>query len=348
MASSKALEETLPLEAPEAAHPIVKPTNKWQYSVYYITDLSNSQQQQLLSDLNSNDLGTQTCRFAPGQSHHPSLKEAYDHHIKARDDDETIHPYIFFAADTKDLSTVLVVDVKASSEREDAKFVVGVCRCATKEADLMAVNLDVGNVPWIDHKESEEAKFGGPSVYANKRYFPDDPCEKSEPVKEDLGGPRYAWFSLVRGGKSSMPRVPGQEQKPDLRPSLAALAIERKLEPDSAKKDPINTRYTLAGNVHSYDEPWEQIRRGFAEVCWMDERVDRNLLLVATSIEEDMSIYRARWDAEKELGKFPAFREDVDMRDQQAQRKAVKEIVPELEFVEQVGVDGALERLRRL
>lgn len=211
MPLSKNLEDQLPLTAPEAAHPLISPSNKVHYSIYTTTPLTPHQQALLLSKINNNDLGSQTCRLAP---EHPSslisLREAYTHHLQHRNRDASIHPYLFFVIDNESYENLLLINLKAPTERKDVKSVIGVLRCGIEEADLLACNFDVGNIDWIEGKESERAKWGWGegegSVYFNPRYFASDPRSPDKTAQkqgsEIKRRRRYAWYSLIRGGSS--------------------------------------------------------------------------------------------------------------------------------------------------
>jgi hypothetical protein len=210
MVPSERLEDTLPLSAPKPAHPILGPSSKIHYSVYTTIQLSEPKREKLLSDINSDRYGSQTCRLAPDQGPEPSrtLREACDHHLRQRDVDNTIHPYIFFVADTEPCETILVVNLRAETTRKDVKSVVGVSRWPVEEADCLACNDDIGNIGWVENKINEGHKWGDwTSVYTNTRYFPSDPREKPA-ERTDSDETCYAWYSLVRGGESSHASYP--------------------------------------------------------------------------------------------------------------------------------------------
>ncbi|THZ34048.1 hypothetical protein D6C88_10497 [Aureobasidium pullulans] len=148
----------------------------------------------LLAALHRDDLGPRACRLV--KDFQPrTLREAFDHHSRVRDEDETIHPYFFIAVEKESSDSVLVVYLKAPGA--DGHHVVGVNRCAMWEADLVGANLDVGNIDWIEYKEAEEEKFGSESPYTNPRYFSRDPRVPREDDSTTSENCVYAWFSLL-------------------------------------------------------------------------------------------------------------------------------------------------------
>jgi hypothetical protein len=195
MSSTTDSENALPLEAPTAEFPLTSPSQAVKYQVYSLADLSLEERQKLIERLHEDDAGPHNCRLSSGDRLAQSLREVYDYHIRARDQDKTIHPYFFVVVEQSTPHDLLVVYLKAS--RSDGKRVVGVCRCGVGEADLMGANLDVGNIDWIEYKEAEQEKFGGDSPYTNPRYFLKDPRTLKQ---DDTSAPAtiaYAWFSLV-------------------------------------------------------------------------------------------------------------------------------------------------------
>jgi hypothetical protein len=96
-----------------------------------------------------------------------------------------------------------------------------------------------------------------------------------------------------------------------------------------------------------YDDPFEQgIKARFPFLCWSSPRIDRKILLVLTSAEGSMSVYRALWNAESELAKYP-WLQGVDMRDQ-PHREAVMKMKTELEFVRETTLEEAWEAIQSL
>lgn len=199
MATTLDLEATLPLQAPEAAFPINRPMPHLIYTVYTLAELDEAQMNSTASALNANKDCSTHCRWSPDSRHqHPTLREIYDHHIKLRDIDPTVHPYFFIVVDNLNMETVLIVNLKAPTHRDEARRVIGVSRCSINQATLAGANLDIGNMTWNDYKESEHEKFGGESPYTNTRYYPVDPRNKIKCLTAETV---YACYSLTRGGK---------------------------------------------------------------------------------------------------------------------------------------------------
>lgn len=208
MASTSDLEETLPLTAPEPAFPLIGPTREIKYSVYATTSLDHDQRQQLLADLHSDYQSIQSCRIAPGQFQHNSLREVYDYHIHARDENATtgIHPDYFIVIDQPDWDTagVLIVHLRVGTEQKDPSIVIGVSRVDVRGplgAESTGMNLDIANIDWMDVKNSECIDWGGDDPFANQRYYPTDPRTALVPTYSST---IYVWYSLIRRGKELM------------------------------------------------------------------------------------------------------------------------------------------------
>jgi hypothetical protein len=188
------LENTLPLRAPTPAHPLLGSKKGVGYLVYPLVELTEKERDELLAALHEDDIGPHACRLVEGLQPQ-TLRETYDHHIRVRDEDETIHPYFFIAVEKASSDSVLAVYYKAPGA--DGGQVVGVSRCAIREADVMGANLDVGNIDWIEYKEAEEEKFGSESPYTNPRYFSKDPRALKDDESSTSKRCVYAWFCLV-------------------------------------------------------------------------------------------------------------------------------------------------------
>ena len=194
MTTTTELDNTLPLKASTPAHPQIGPKKGIEYLVYSLVKLTSDGTNGLLAALHQDDYGPRACRLV--KDFQPrTLREAFDHHSRVRDEDETIHPYFFIAVEKESSDSVLVVYLKAPGA--DGHHVVGVNRCAIGEADLVGPNLDVGNIDWIEYKEAEEEKFGSESPYTNPRYFSKDPRVPREDGSTTTENCVYAWFSLV-------------------------------------------------------------------------------------------------------------------------------------------------------
>ena len=200
MTTTLEFEATLPLQAPEAAFPINRPMPHLTYTVYTLANLDQAHMDSVLQALNANPDCSTHCRWSPdGKHQHPTLRDIYNHHISLRDINNTVHPYFFIVVENLDVEPVLIVNLKAPTNRDDARRVIGVSRCSINQATLAGANLDIGNMTWNDYKESEHERFGGESPYTNTRYYPTDPRENNrEPAQTETV---YACYSLTRGGK---------------------------------------------------------------------------------------------------------------------------------------------------
>lgn len=194
MTTTTDIENTLPLKAPEPAHPMIGPKKAVRYQVYPLVGLSQEETAELLQSLHQDEIGPHACRVVE-EFQARSLREAFDYHIRVRDEDKAIHPYFFVAVETASPKSVLVVYLRAPGA--DGNHIIGVSRCATSEADLMGANLDVGNIGWIEYKEAEEADFEGQNPYGNSRYLSRDPTRSRDKASSAYMRCVYAWFSLV-------------------------------------------------------------------------------------------------------------------------------------------------------
>lgn len=203
MTSTKTLEETLPLVAPRPAITFVKPSLRTKYSVYTTTALENSQRQRLLADLHSDEDSNQSCRLAPDEFQNTLLRDVYNYHIRARDEDDSVHPFYFIVADQPDwdIAGVLMVYLKVLTDRKVPSNVIGVSRGSVRGplgAESMGMNLDVGNIEWTDVKQTEHNQWNGEDPFTNQRYFANGPRTAITPTYHST---IYAWYSLVRKGK---------------------------------------------------------------------------------------------------------------------------------------------------
>lgn len=174
MISTKTPEETLPLVAPPPAITFIKPSQKTKYSVYTTTPLENSQRQQLLADLHSDEDSNQSCRLAPDEFQNNTLRDVYDYHIRARDEDDSIHPFYFIVADQPDWNNagILIVDLNVLTDRKEPSNVIGVSRGSVSGplgAESMGMNLDIGNIEWTDVKHNEHNDWNGEHPFTNRR-----------------------------------------------------------------------------------------------------------------------------------------------------------------------------------
>lgn len=117
------------------------------------------------SDKGSSALAAAAAQFADGKS---TLRDVYEHHVRARDSDPRAHPLYFVVADREDWRAggLLAVHLDCGYGGEEDR--VGVGRCGVDWADSWGVNLDIGNMDWMDLKEMEEEEWGGEDPYADE------------------------------------------------------------------------------------------------------------------------------------------------------------------------------------
>lgn len=178
MASTRDLEDTLPLTSPLTQNPGFEDRK---IAIYTTLLLEPSQLRRLEEDLRNADdiLSTDVARLAP-QPHFSSVFDIYNHHIdlaEAQGDSSQHDPSYFIVADQENWNEkgLLFVNVVAVTEQRDS--FVGVCRCDLETATQIKANLEVGNLDWVDYKEMEQEEFGGENVYGNERYYPVDPTK---------------------------------------------------------------------------------------------------------------------------------------------------------------------------
>lgn len=178
MASTRDLEDTLPLTSPLTQKPGFEDRK---IAIYTTLLLEPSQLQRLEQDLRNADdiLSTDVARLA-SQPHLSSVFDIYNHHVdlaEAQGDSSQHDPSYFIVADQENWTEkgLLFVNVVAVTEQRDS--FVGVCRCDLETATQIKANLEVGNLDWVDYKEMEQEEFGGENVYGNERYYPVDPTK---------------------------------------------------------------------------------------------------------------------------------------------------------------------------
>ncbi|RJE26853.1 hypothetical protein PHISCL_00765 [Aspergillus sclerotialis] len=97
MPSTIELEETLPLMAPGSKAQFSRLENDIKFTVYSTVPLDDSQRQQLLADLHDYKDTCEMCQLSLGQFQHELLRDVYEYHIRARDEDPTIYLDYFIA-----------------------------------------------------------------------------------------------------------------------------------------------------------------------------------------------------------------------------------------------------------
>ncbi|KAK7745584.1 hypothetical protein SLS62_009761 [Diatrype stigma] len=198
-ASTKALEATLPRKAPNTEqHRAVlnAASGQYKYQIYALApslnDAStlaqlereindaahdgegdgdnddnddNNKEPSSSSNKGSSALAAAAAQFADGKS---TLRDVYEHHVRARDADPSVHPLYFVVADRADWRAegLLAVHLDCGYGEEEDR--VGVGRCGVDWADSWGVNLDIGNMDWMDLKEMEEQEWGGEDPYADE------------------------------------------------------------------------------------------------------------------------------------------------------------------------------------
>ncbi|GAB7363539.1 hypothetical protein MBLNU230_g3807t1 [Neophaeotheca triangularis] len=323
MPSTKEIETSLPLTAPA---PVRKAPQGYNFLVYITANLDKKQRETLQFDIHDYSNTAKVSKFAPGNYTGKSIREVYQQHLNIRDNEPTAHPTLFIVADGIDWKThgLLVLDLAVRTEERHPRHVIGVVRTAASGAlgaEILGMNLEIGNRTWTEVKKTEMTEFGGEDPLSNRRYYLVDPRTAESPVYDSVV---YAWYSLARRAK----------------------AIARLLEPGVGDMDEGESRFALQDRpTASEAEPWDVIRRQHPWACLSSQRVHRWLLLVALETDADtekgMAIYKAKWNAD--LSGFGWDINKADVRPEDKER--LLGVMPELEFVEYVSASKALERL---
>ncbi|KAI5240594.1 hypothetical protein E4T43_05981 [Aureobasidium subglaciale] len=316
MASTKELEDTLPLHDPHPdpfGHTLGR---RW--PIYSLIAYDDKNLAKLESDINNAEDSTHNSVLITTPDFSSStLRDVYGYHIALRDKDNGIHPSLFIVIDQKDYQSkgVLLVDLQVMTDT--SRNVIGVLRCSYSDADLYCANLDIGNMSFIDYKEEEQELRGGEDPYENTRYFGKDPKQ----VK-DTGKQHYAWYSNIK--------KPGPMQE---------LA-----EPGWLDMAHGESRLHSAEGWFDAADPWQNIRREFPFRCLQQPELHRKLFLV---LEKDarksdtIAICRAEWD-----GDLSSYEYDVSSYDRQNKdRDRVLAIMPEIKVVKRVSAEEALAEL---
>ena len=195
--STKELAATLPPKAPntEQHKAVLSTPNPYQYKyqIYSLVPLDQEALARLEKDIDAghpdDDVtgGNSALSKEAGRFAGKSLREVYDYHLEARDRDPTVHPLFFIVADNADWKEngVLVVHLDCGwrAGAKKGRDCVGVGRCGIDWADSWGVNIDIGNMDWMDLKEMEETDWGGDDPYGDEDG--DDDAGDSEDEADD-------------------------------------------------------------------------------------------------------------------------------------------------------------------
>lgn len=195
--STKDLEEALTLSAP--THTTFSTLNP-SYLVYATAAIAAAQRAQLLTELHDDECPPDQSRLAPDKFQDATVRDVYEHHIHAREQDQSIHPWLFIVVDKPQWSKegVLIVNLAVPTEQKDPSHVIGVARCGV-EGDLGAesncINLDIANCNRGDVKQIEHSDWHGDDPSHNQRY--QHPNLHGGDSSQSTA---YAWYSLVPRG----------------------------------------------------------------------------------------------------------------------------------------------------
>lgn len=199
MPTTEDIETSLPLTA---GAPVGRAPEGYNFLVYTTADLNEKQRETLLSDIHNHPDTATISKLAPGSYAGNSVRDVYQQHIDIRDREPKAHPTIFIIADRADWKTdgVLVLNLEARTEEKYPRHVIGVVRIAVSGAlgaELICLNLEIGNMTWTDVKNTEVTEFGGEDPLSNRRYYPVDPRTAETPEFDSVV---YAWYSIARRG----------------------------------------------------------------------------------------------------------------------------------------------------
>lgn len=207
MPTTEDIENSLPLTA---GAPVGRAPEGYNFIVYTTSDLNEKQREALLSDIHNYPNTATISKLAPGSYAGNSVADVYQQHIVIRDREPKAHPTIFIIADRADWKThgVLVLDLEVSTEENCPRHVIGVARTAVSGAlgaELICLNLEIGNMTWTDVKKTEVTEFGGEDPFSNLRYYPIDPRTAETPKFDSVV---YAWYSIARRGTQNCNVLP--------------------------------------------------------------------------------------------------------------------------------------------
>jgi hypothetical protein len=175
MASTRELEDTLPLTAPLTRNGGFEDRK---IAIYTTIAVEASQLQQLEQDLrDADDISDEDVAQLVPQPHFDSVLDIYNHHVGLGEHNNTQDhdPSYFIVADQENWKQKGVLFVNLTADTEQRESFIGVCRCDLETATLIKANLEVSNMDWVDYKEQEQEEFGGENPYKNPRYYPVDP-----------------------------------------------------------------------------------------------------------------------------------------------------------------------------
>ena len=205
--STKELAATLPRKAPNTErHRAVLNAAPYQYKyqIYSLAALDEAALLRLEQDINRGDPSDENsggnsalAKEAGNRFAGRSLRDVYEYHVSARDRDHGVHPLYFIVADSVDWKTdgLVVVHLDCGyveGGKEGGEDCVGVGRCGVEWADSLGVNIDIGNMDWMDLKEMEETDWGGDDPYEGNEDGDgdgdEDEGEDDDGKKEGNGG----------------------------------------------------------------------------------------------------------------------------------------------------------------
>jgi hypothetical protein len=137
MDSDKTLATTLPRKVPNAGlhRATLNGLLRYKFAIYNTAPLDPASRHQLQKSINSAELSTVRSKLAPKPDFsNRSLRDVYDHHIRLRNEDDTIYLLYFIVADSLNPPDdgVSIMLLNSSTYEED---VIGVSRCGVDMAD---------------------------------------------------------------------------------------------------------------------------------------------------------------------------------------------------------------------
>lgn len=202
MLSTRELQKTLPAKAPNTGRHRAVASGEFKIPVYALVTLRTNLEQ-LVKDINHAEISTgSACTRPHADFTGRSLRDIYDYHLQLRDQDHTIHPLYFVVADQMDYNTngILVVFLDADTPGyDDDDNHVGVGRTGIDMVDAWASNIDVGNMSWMDLKESEAADWHGDDPYEGIDYSVQTTHSETKRLN-GKGDSKHGWYSTFGAG----------------------------------------------------------------------------------------------------------------------------------------------------